>query len=404
MEILEEFRSLIPQMMKEKGIEDYEIDLTGNSGIGDGYMGDIIFFKVESKTDSKTHHLVMKLAKKSEALRMNTNLIENFRREIFMYNTVFKSIESYFAKAKPTVKVLEYVPSLFWSCGEPGKEALVFNNLKADGFTSWKKGEPLDFEHTVQVVRNIAKWHGEVMAYRDQNPDQFQSWIPKLQNIRYELLVQLGLMKHAHKNFRKVVQMLEEGGESELAEKFKSLQNNLDQYAQVADDEKDRLVITHADLWINNILFKFQENTSTAIENKYFDFQVANVNTPVEDLTFFIYGHCDDIVLDKIDLVMHDYYNTLSQTVKKLGSDPENIFSYADLLKHWKKYGIFGVISSIEIIKLQLLLDEEVPNLDTISEGQFKDISDVFNFDMKNEDLYFQRLLTLFRHFGNKFL
>lgn len=46
--ILADFRSLVSQMMKEKGIEEYDVDLTGNSNIGDGYMGDIIFFKVNT--------------------------------------------------------------------------------------------------------------------------------------------------------------------------------------------------------------------------------------------------------------------------------------------------------------------------------------------------------------------
>lgn len=140
--------------------------------------------QITTKENGKTLDLVMKIAKKNEVLRTTTNLEENFNRELFMYNKVFKTIDLYFSKKKPSVKVLEYVPKLFWSCGDKMKESLVFQNLKTEGFTSWKKGKTLDFENTKMVVRNIAKLHGEVMAFRDQNPEEFESWIPKLQNIR----------------------------------------------------------------------------------------------------------------------------------------------------------------------------------------------------------------------------
>ncbi|XP_045477849.1 uncharacterized protein LOC123683000 [Harmonia axyridis] len=401
--IIANFKSLVAQMLKEKNIENYNIDIKGNSGIGDGYMGDIIFFKVTMEKDSSVLSLVMKLAKNNKALRDNSNLEENFRREIFMYETVFRSIESYFAKLKPNVKVLDYIPKLFWSNPEQGKEALVLENLKADGFTSWEKFKPLDFEHTKQVCRNLAKWHGEVMAFRDQNPDQFESWIPKLENIRYELLVQIGLIKHAYKNYRKVVEMFEERGQHELAVKFKAQEKNLEDFCKIAEKESDRLVITHADLWINNVLFKFPTNGNIASENKYFDFQVSNVNTPVEDLSFFIYGHCDKDVLDKLDLVLQDYYATLSETVKKLGSDPEKIFSYEDLEEHWRKYGMSGVISALEIIKLQLIHEDEIETASEITEGGEVKLVEPYNFVIRNEDLYFERLISLFTHFGNKY-
>lgn len=64
-------------------------------------------------------------------------------------------------------------------------------------------------------------------------------------------------MEHAYKNFRTVVQLLEKSDQHDLAAKFKPMEANLDRYAQVPIDEKDRITITHADLWINNILFKF---------------------------------------------------------------------------------------------------------------------------------------------------
>lgn len=96
---------------------------------------------------------------------------------------------------------------------------------------------------------------------------------------------------------------------------------------------------------------------------------------------------------------MKDYHDTLISTLKNLGTAAEKMFTYAQLEEHWRKYGMFGVISSTEILKLQLLTDEEI-----IMEIEREDTSTCYNFVMKNEDLYLQRLVTLFTHFGNRFL
>lgn len=58
------------------------------------------------------------------------------------------------------------------------------------------------------------------------------------------------------------------------------------------------------------------------------------------------------------------YYDSFSRTVKLLGSDPEKLFSYADLLDELKIFGVYMLMLVPLILQISQADPSEIPNFD----------------------------------------
>lgn len=50
--------------------------------------------------------------------------------------------------------------------------------------------------------------------------------------------------------------------------------------------------------------------------------------------------------------MLQTYYGALSSMLRRLGSDPERVFSYADFRKELQKFGIYGVLIAPVMIQV----------------------------------------------------
>lgn len=68
------------------------------------------------------------------------------------------------------------------------------------------------------------------------------------------------------------------------------------------------------------------------------------------------------------DKLIKIYHKSLSNTITKLGSDPEKLFSFNDLLGELKRYGRFGLV--LAPILLQIITSEasDIPDMDEFAE------------------------------------
>lgn len=65
---------------------------------------------------------------------------------------------------------------------------------------------------------------------------------------------------------------------------------------------------------------------------------------------------------------MKHYHRTLAETIKKLGSDPEKLFTYDDLEGQLKKFGHFAFIWGPMITQMMMADPSDIPDLDTLSQ------------------------------------
>lgn len=161
-------------------------------------------------------------------------------------------------------------------------------------------------------------------------------------------------------------------------------------------------LIEEQESFIENFILQ-GEMPTTPSKLRFVDFQLSSYDTPVRDLSYFIYSACNKTVLDDFDLLLRKYHSSLSENLKALGCDVDAIFPYTRLEEHWKLYAKFGLVISTMIVKIELLEADEAPDLREISETG-ADMTASFTRTIKNEEVYRQRMLDLLTHFGNKCL
>lgn len=59
--------------------------------------------------------------------------------------------------------------------------------------------------------------------------------------------------------------------------------------------------------------------------------------------------------MDSLEDYLKIYHQTLSQTIKWLGEDPDKIFSYQVLIREWKENALMGVILGVHMWRVKLL-------------------------------------------------
>jgi hypothetical protein len=128
----------------------------------------------------------------------------------------------------------------------------------------------------------------------------------------------------------------------------------LNKYERFVGDAEDRImkllyddatneaynVITHGDIWVNNLMFHYTPVTSgkEPDEMRFLDFQQTRYASPATDIGRLLFVGTDRITRDahRHDL-LRCYHDSLSETVSNLGSDVEQLLPFSALepqLKH----------------------------------------------------------------------
>lgn len=120
------------------------------------------------------------------------------------------------------------------------------------------------------------------------------------------------------------------------------------------------------------------------------DWQISRYASPALDILFNMFTSTRKELRDQsyTDL-LHIYYTALSDTVRKLGSDPEKLFRYSDLLDELKAHGKFALLMGVLLLAFVLAKPEDVLNMDEYFERVAKgeDVS-VFTNSGKDNDVY----------------
>lgn len=113
------------------------------------------------------------------------------------------------------------------------------------------------------------------------------------------------------------------------------------------------------------------------------------------DLSYFFYSSASsEENLSKLDSYLDTYYEILSTTVKKLGSDPEKLYPKRLMKEQWKLFSQFSLIMAVMIIGR--VAEEEVPNIVDMVENPTDDMEEV---NPAKGELYMKSIRPLLQHF-----
>lgn len=116
----------------------------------------------------------------------------------------------------------------------------------------------------------------------------------------------------------------------------------------------------------------------TAIDICILDWQIIRFASAATDLVYNIFAATDKALRDKeFDNLIKLYYDSLSKTVKLLGSDPEKLFSLDDLNNELKRCGNFALITAPMILQVSQADSSEVSNMNEMLDNAVENGSEM---------------------------
>ncbi|XP_044755969.1 uncharacterized protein LOC123314723 [Coccinella septempunctata] len=398
-EILEDLKIFTDVIMKDEGISQYEYHVEGQTEKGLNYAGEIVFFSVTPKTGDKQYHFVMKTSRRSKKMReaLGDGILDI--RETHVYSKVFPALLQLLTESNSEYK-LENVAKIYLINREYQHETMIMGDLRKEGYRLWNKRKPMNLEHIKTVLSNYGKYHASSMALRVRKPEVFKELTSDMENMFKHFLNDEEIRKLFREYVEDALNVLKESGLDDIFEKLKDLPVNVLEVLSKTVEVEDRVIITHGDCWINNMMFKYESSESLEpLGICFLDFQLSALGSPASDLSYYLYTSCDeDTITNQFDQLLQFYYDSLASTLRNLGLNPDEIFTYQKLRQHWKKYAVFGLIMASQVIKIQLTNQEEAPSFTDFGSGP--DLSSFKIGDIEDNDTYKSRIIAVFENYS----
>ncbi|XP_072762499.1 uncharacterized protein [Anoplolepis gracilipes] len=331
---------------------------------GDNYTSDMIRVNVEYSRDQNGHKIT---EKKSVIVKVEPTL-EGVRKELITQSRIFNTeilmmtdtldkmntlLESKYRLSGKGLYVQESDPTL-----------LVMEDLAPLGFRMACRQAGLDLPHCILAIRGLARFHASSIAVCEKEPNQKQMYSRGMFNSEHppEMggFFVLGTKQLAE-------EMTNWPGMKRYSEKIVKLADHIYQIGIEACkfSEDDFNVINHGDCWVNNMMFKYDDD-GKPIDHIFVDFQLCVYTSPAVDLLYFLStSPSPDVLENNKDILFNEYICTLSATMKQLDCKTQPLTA-EELKAALKRRGSYGMISSFTVLPLMLVDKEEAKDIDEI--------------------------------------
>lgn len=125
------------------------------------------------------------------------------------------------------------------------------------------------------------------------------------------------------------------------------------------------------------------------------DWQLSRYGSPAIDLLHNLFSSTDQALrqTDYQNLLRH-YHNSLAGMITRLGSDPNQLFTFDNLLDEMKRFGLYAC--AISPFAQQVVMADSVPNLNECSQSLADDRSKrmriVNDFGQAARQMYVKRI------------
>ncbi|XP_060532472.1 uncharacterized protein LOC132705697 [Cylas formicarius] len=380
-----EVNELVKNTLETNGFVDYDVEITGGSEKGDGYLSDIKSINAVEKTTGKNLTLILKLTPTSEKFRKVFPVKKLFLRELHMYEKLLPEFDE-FQNERHILNPFASVARLYGSIAEEYREVLLLENLKARGFRLCNKKEPLNSEHLELGVREYARFHSVSFAFKQLQPEKFSSITEPIKKSVVEEFMDVNEDPNKQRAFfMDTIEALAHSPQTQT-KVMEFAKNWLKLFKEACSNSRYN-VVSHGDCWSANLMFQYEdeENPTKPSQLRLIDWQMVGLNLPIADLSYFLYvnGGKEDFYDYKKYLGI--YHNTLGESLSAFGCDVEAIYSFSTFEQQWKTYSKLGLLNGI------VMLGQMVSDAPT---HDFVELAD------KGEDIFDPKL----KHETNKIL
>lgn len=397
-EIQNSLQDFIEQKLEFK---DYDLSFSKGSSKGDNYLGVLTKVTVTENNDQAVNprilNLIIKSAPQAEEFRKYIKIEILHEREIFMYEQVFPELKR-FQEKLGLDDIFYPVPKCYQTSNVAPYEYLILEDMTAKGYEMKNRKIVTDLNHSMEVLKAYGKYHALCLALKVKEPKIFDN-LAKLTKETYFTNVNLeNLCTTVKAVIDKVIQRLNQDQDSiiiaKLTQFIKFPVNGLLENLSI-EAANGQAVFSHGDSWINNILFKYQDNKLSPSDICFLDWQLSRCASPAIDISYFIFACTDkNLRASHYDDLLNVYHSSLTSFLKRLGCESD-ILSKEKLLDNMKKFSKYGLMMCLITIPLIAAEIDEIP--DWTDDMNEEERAKMFSKERKSEEYIMNKLIDVVR-------
>ncbi|CAD7091488.1 unnamed protein product [Hermetia illucens] len=350
----EVFRKCLEKDLNVDNIQIVHFEITPGSSPGDNYTSKIYRCKVlynQPHTEDKTIYF---LAKSMIVIHLSDEFSQSgiTEREVNVYRDLLPKLSKFLGGTIVAPKCYDIFT-------EPNQN-FIFEDLKALGYTCADRVSGLDADHLKVVLNKTAKFHAASMKLLEEEPSTEAAYpIGFINEISMKEPVVQGFWQGNLKLVAEIVNTIP-GYERFSAKLMKVYDNFVDIALKMMrlDPVKDIKVMNHGDLWVNNFLFKYNEETKEPTDVIFVDYQGTFVNSPAIDINYLFSTSAQlDPLRRKLELIEKNYYPVFVNELQRL--EVKSVPSLEDILGQIRSREMFSIINLFAVLPLVSINREE---------------------------------------------
>ena len=293
------------------------------------------------------------------------------KRELMRCSLHFQNEETFYNIILPAFKQLQRekclqesrspisVPKCYAAEGNGKDDVVILEDMSTSGFVLLDRRSTMKLPYICLVLKELGRFHGFSLAFKTIQPEKMKQIIKCINEAvfvdpQFEEIFRIIFYNNLEDIYTAMKKYYEK--ESIYLKKFQQfLEKGLDLLpiqAQGDPSNEPYNVVTHGDLWINNFLFHYDEDTSEPDDICFLDFQQIRYCSPAIDLGRFLYVNMDKATRDEYrDRFLHCYHDSLSETLRQCSLIPENLLPFCELESQLRKHSAcFITLSLLTIV------------------------------------------------------
>ncbi|XP_077291491.1 uncharacterized protein LOC143914946 [Arctopsyche grandis] len=363
----------IKRISKNKKIEDATLHISEATAKGDNYIGKLYRVKASDKR-GKSISLIVKCAPDDKSLRNNFPIRTIYEREILTYTEILPAMDALQDEFKIPKKDRFNHAEQFESINESEKECLFFGDLAVEGYKMYDRQKSFDYQHLELVMKTLARLHATSFVMKKTKPELFEKLSQKVSE-PLDFGEDDNVLELARKKCASIIE------NDQIRRKFEdAVENPTEKHKRFIDYKRTAPynVICHGDCWINNFLFKYEDDK--ILDMKFIDWQIVRLASPITDISYMMCTSTDEQVRsDCYVRSLDQYYEALDRNITMMGCKIAECYPREVFEDQVKSTMPFGLICSMILLPIILCDRDSTSKTDVTLENYTEKIVDLLS-------------------------
>ncbi|KAK7788665.1 hypothetical protein R5R35_014335 [Gryllus longicercus] len=374
---------------------------------GGGFLGEHRHAEVGVRLRDEPHtrralHFFVK--GQPQALPEQRALVEEtgtFTKEVAVLSKLFVHLRSVLENGGEDMK---------WCCKcyYTRPDVIVFEDVSPLGFRVLDRAVKFGFQHCTTVLKALANLHAASLIFEEKHP---APGYRVTADYEADLKEPFFLLRPGHpgtlwleSGVRVMWKLVEEIRGADALQKMKTqIQEVMYTFFDlVKTSDRYRNVVSHGDMWRNNIFFRLEEGEP--VEALMCDYQITRYTPPANDVTCFLYlGTSRAFREEHYPQLLEFYHDQLSQNLRRHDIQPDSVLSWEEFknsCEHYKPMGamitcLYSVITFLSNDDLKPVMESSKDYERFVKQDRIPETMHAF----KNDTLYREKLSEVVEEF-----